>query len=358
MREIRRARRMTRRRCRRGRIDGRRRCRGRRRRRTSSPGGRLHTKRCRRRFPRGLRHRVDARCRSELREIWPGGRTRRGWPCGFGLSGGRRRRRYPRCRTAGSVRHRMRGGGRCSCRSRSSSGRRRRGRPRQNRRGYGDGSVTKDLRRNRNRSRCHRLGLDKGPRRHHGRRGSVCELLTDDLRRRVAGGRPRSDNRVDLGDADVGDVDVAYVGRVAGIGGPIDLARRQRKPADRRSCIYRDRHGHRDRRRRNKGDECGCIDRHRDELAGHPAPAVVDTSPAPVMTRRKSPGLVVHPVPAPRLDPHPATLAVGCPPHRHRSREPNLAIGRRRGPLSILIELLVAGHRRRDVAGRRQVFSS
>src|SRR4029077_11523429 len=137
---------------------------------------------------------------------------------------------------------------------------------------------------------------------------------------------PRRDNRVDLGDIDVGDIDVAYIGEVAGIGRPIDLARRQRKPADRRSSTDRDRYGHRYRRWRNEGDQRRRIDRLGGELAGDPRPAVVDTSPAPVMARRKSPGLVVHPVPAPRLDPDPAAVAVGRPAPRHRTRKPNLAV--------------------------------
>jgi hypothetical protein len=103
MREIRCTRRMVGRRRRRGHIGCGRRCR--RRRRVSSAGGRLRPGRCRRRFLRGLRYGADARRRSELREIWLGGRTRRGRPCGFGLSGGRGCGLCRRHRTAGCGRH-------------------------------------------------------------------------------------------------------------------------------------------------------------------------------------------------------------------------------------------------------------
>ena len=97
MREVRRTRSMAGRRRRRRRVGGRGRCWGcRRRGLASSPGGRLHTSWCRRRFLRGLRYGADARRRSELREIRPDGRTRHGRVCGFGLSGGRRRRAYRR----------------------------------------------------------------------------------------------------------------------------------------------------------------------------------------------------------------------------------------------------------------------
>jgi hypothetical protein len=112
-------------------------------------------------------------------------------------------------------------------------------------------------------------------------------LLADDLQRRVGDRRPRPNNRVDLSDADVGAIDVAYIGQVAGIGGPIDLARRKRKPTDWRSGTDRDRYGHRYRRWRNEGDQCRRINRLGGELSGHPSPAVVDASPPPVMTRPK-----------------------------------------------------------------------
>jgi hypothetical protein len=97
MREIRCTRRMAGRGCRRGHIGGRRRCRGRRRRGlASSPGGRLHASWRRWRFLRAFRCGADARRRSELREIWPGGRRRRGRACGFGLGGCRGWRRCRR----------------------------------------------------------------------------------------------------------------------------------------------------------------------------------------------------------------------------------------------------------------------
>jgi len=90
VREIRYTRRMARYWCWRGRTGGGLRCRGcRRRRLASSRWGRLRSWRCCWRFLRGLRHEVDARCRSECREVWAGRRTCRSRGYGFGLSGGR-----------------------------------------------------------------------------------------------------------------------------------------------------------------------------------------------------------------------------------------------------------------------------
>jgi hypothetical protein len=181
-------------------------------------------------------------------------------------------------------------------------------------------------------------------------------LLAQDLRRRVGSGRlSREDPRYirDRGDVDVADVDIADIGRVAVIARPIDLARRQREPADRRSRIGRNRHGCLDCRLGDEGDQRRGIDRLGDELAGDPAPATLDMRPTSVMKRREPPGLVVHPVPAPGLDPYPAARAIGRPIGGHRFRVPDLAVIGGRGPFAVGIELLVAGHRRRDVVGRR-----
>ena len=116
MREIRYTRRMAGYWCRRGRTGGGLRCRGcRRRRLASSRGGRLRSWRCCWRFLRGLRHEVDARCRSECREIWPGRRTRRSRGYGFGLSGGRGYRQHRRHGAAGSGRPYTPRHRRCRC---------------------------------------------------------------------------------------------------------------------------------------------------------------------------------------------------------------------------------------------------
>jgi hypothetical protein len=116
MREIRYTRRMAGYWCRRGRTGGGLRCRGcRRRRLASSRGGRLRSLRCCWRFLRGLRHEVDARCRSECREIWPSRRMRWGRRCGFGLNACRGWRQCRRHDTAGSRRHCAPGGGEWRC---------------------------------------------------------------------------------------------------------------------------------------------------------------------------------------------------------------------------------------------------
>ncbi len=70
------------------------------------------------------------------------------------------------------------------------------------------------------------------------------------------------------------------------------------------------------------------------------------------MERREAPGLVVDPGPAPRIDPCPVTVAIGRPSGMQPAREPDVAVIGDRGPRPVRVEVLVADHLRRDVAGR------
>ena len=153
---------------------------------------------------------------------------------------------------------------------------------------------------------------------------------------------------------DVGDVDVADIGGVAGIARPVHLARRQRKPADRRPRSRR--LGDPGRGQSDKGDECGRIDRLRDVAARDPAPAVVDIGPASIMKRSEAPRLLVDPGPAPRRNPYPAAVAIGRPIRRRLARIPHLAILRAALPVAVGIEVGIAGHLRRDIVRRGEAI--
>lgn len=148
------------------------------------------------------------------------------------------------------------------------------------------------------RCRCHSAGIGKYPGRHDGCRAAVGELLVRHLWRRVVGSPRRRDCLYfgDIGHADIGDIDVADINRIAGIVRPI------------------------------QGDKRRRIDGLRNKIARHPAPALVDAGPASVVKRRKAPGLRINPVPSPRLDPDPVAVAVGSPIGGHRFRVPDRAV--------------------------------
>ena len=130
--------------------------------------------------------------------------------------------------------HRRYGRGGC-WRGRSCRGRR------QLRRAEADRRSLQRLRGNRKRCRCHSAGIGKYPGRHDGCRAAVGELLVRHLWRRVVRSPRRRDCLYfgDIGHADIGDIDVADINRIAGIVRPIHLARRKREPADRRPGFER-----------------------------------------------------------------------------------------------------------------------
>src|SRR5262249_54235367 len=67
---------------------------------------------------------------------------------------------------------------------------------------------------------------------------------------------------------------------------------------------------------------------------------------------REAPGRVVHPGPAPGRDPHPVAVAVRRPSGDRGVREPHRAVFGNRPPAAVFIEILVAHHVVRHVAGR------
>ena len=161
-----------------------------------------------------------------------------------------------------------------------------------------------------------------------------------------------------VGDVDVGHryvlVHVGDVARAVLIGRVKSLAGRQRKPAQAglRGLLV-DGHIPVDAAcaAANKGDQRWRIHRPRGQLPGHPAPARADLRPAAIVKGRKAPGRVVHPGPAPGRYPAPVAGAVGRPVHRHGARQPDRAIGRVLLPVAVAVELLVAHHFARNIAG-------
>src|SRR5260370_15019236 len=158
--------------------------------------------------------------------------------------------------------------------------------------------------RNMERRRVDFTGVRKDVLRNNRGKAAIGELRIRDL----CGAPPvaRKLDAVDVCDiATVERTNIAWIGAVVR---PIDLARRERKPADLRP----DRPGdvQPDPRAAEKADERPCIDRRPLGPTGDPAPASADERPSPVMRRRKSPGLVINPGPAPSLNPDPTTLRV------------------------------------------------
>src|SRR6185436_21060633 len=122
----------------------------------------------------------------------------------------------------------------------------------------------------------------------------------------------------------------------------VDLARRQRKPAD-------------DRRDGDAGDGRRAqilapdklhlrrgIYRRLARRPGDPAPGAPDVRPAAVVRNGVAPRRVIHPGPAPRVDPSPMAVAVRGPPGGHAPGGPDVAVGRVGAPGAVGIEILVA----------------
>jgi hypothetical protein len=87
-----------------------------------------------------------------------------------------------------------------------------------------------------------------------------------------------------------------------------------------------------------------------DRHGRHPAPRSAYRYPAAVVKRRPTPRSVIDPVPAPRLDPGPVTIAVRRPVARHAGGKPHGAVGIDAAPHAKLgTEVGIAGKIARDV---------
>ncbi len=101
-----------------------------------------------------------------------------------------------------------------------------------------------------------------------------------------------------------------------------------------------------------EGDQRRRIDRAGLHTARPPRPAMVDLYPAPVVEGREAPRGVIDPGPAPGCHIGPVPVAIRRPV-RCNLRIPDLAIARILAPLAVAVQILIAGHLRRDVARRR-----
>jgi hypothetical protein len=81
-----------------------------------------------------------------------------------------------------------------------------------------------------------------------------------------------------------------------------------------------------------------------------PAPAATPVDPAPIVKRRKAPGLCVDPGPAPRPQPDPAAIAVRRPTQLHADGHPQRTMFRMAFPAAITVQVLRPCHLWRDIA--------
>src|SRR5262249_54938361 len=144
----------------------------------------------------------------------------------------------------------------------------------------------------------------------------------------------------------IGDVHVVDVGAADPIRRYVHFARSQREPTHGRGTANPN--TNREVRPTNPSHERGSIHRahisHTDHCgtARHPTPHPAYDHPTPVMKRRKSPGLIVNPRVAPRVNVNPVAIAIRSPAHNSRVREPDGSILRSVAPASVLIQVFVA----------------
>src|SRR5262249_4135222 len=92
-----------------------------------------------------------------------------------------------------------------------------------------------------------------------------------------------------------------------------------------------------------ESDERRTVERSRVDRTRRAAPPAVDEDPAAIVVRRKAPGRVVNPRPAPRANPSPVTRAVRRPAGIHGVRIPHMAVVRFLVPGAVLVEVGVTG---------------
>src|SRR5258708_6006880 len=98
-----------------------------------------------------------------------------------------------------------------------------------------------------------------------------------------------------------------------------------------------------------EADKSRPIDGRPKERTGAPAPAAREIVPAAIVVRSKTPRRIIDPGPAPGADPIPIAIAVRSPVGRNFARVPNVAVFRFIAPVSIVVQIAVAGHVARNV---------
>src|SRR5574337_692310 len=196
-----------------------------------------------------------------------------------------------------------------------------------------------------------RIGEHVARHRGHGARHAAVGVVAAAARRHAArtivAVEGVDDRLVDVDVADVGDVDVGEVTLRRVEPRHVHVARTEREPAHRTAAAEANRY--RQPGSADEGHQWRRIHRAHVDRPRHPAPAVPGVYPAAVMEGREAPGLVIHPGPAPRIDPRPVAVAIRRPAGRHRGRVPDVAVLRHGVPLAVLVEVVAADHVGRDV---------
>ncbi|PYU39418.1 MAG: hypothetical protein DMG53_24570 [Acidobacteria bacterium] len=164
----------------------------------------------------------------------------------------------------------------------------------------------------------------------------------------------------------IGDVHVCHVSAAYVIGRHEDLTRPKWEPGHADSTASSDADAYAEVWSANPGDKRRSVNRthigdtdDRARRAWHPTPNSGDRHPAAVMERRKTPGSIIYPSPAPGRNPHPVAVAIRRPTDNDGVGEPNGAVLGHRAPASVVVEVFVANHIGRDVArGLRAIFAA
>src|SRR6185369_16692028 len=86
--------------------------------------------------------------------------------------------------------------------------------------------------------------------------------------------------------------------------------------------------------------------------SGAPRPTIRGIDPTSIVERGKSPPSVVNPGPSPRLDPCPVSISIWSPTNRYSSRDPHIAVGRHRAPVTVLIQVFITDDIVGDISNR------
>ena len=201
----------------------------------------------------------------------------------------------------------------------------------------------------------HGLRLHKCPRRNSDYRARDLLVDVDDFGHvGVVDHRRVIDDRSDIGIVvDVRDggrrnhcvtaIDVVKIPPTDWIGGLIDLAWCQWKPAD-VGCGAASRLGPLRTPIANKHHQSRCIHGLLALRPWNPTPCAANVGPAAVMRNREAPGRVVYPSPAPGVNPGPMSVAVRSPARGYSSWGPDVAVVRVRTPGTVCIEVFIADH--------------
>ncbi len=195
----------------------------------------------------------------------------------------------------------------------------------------------------RDRGLAYRLRVDDGGFLHHGDRSRVSlvhivDVVDPDVRGIiivviVVG------NVSDVGDARIGYVDGLKIAPAATVIRDVRLPVAQRKPSHAAASADPD---------HQRGGIAGT----QASGPGDPCPAFAQKDPAAIVEWSKAPRGIVHPSPAPGLDPYPVSIPVRGPIVPNRSGDPYRSIFRDYAPLSILVKIFISDNVRRDVAYR------